>query len=406
MQPGLRQYILLFLFNCCSKALLTSSVEAQLLKLQASLSLANSTLTCWGDDYTGSRDDFLQHKYDALIEKHVGDSAILLYPMCVRTFQLGNTLGYYFNDLSCAAAAGLHFVGANPVFNIQQPEALEVNRAHVEAFLRALPTIRVHPAPKTAVESRLVIKQKCNCLQYCWENKDAAWSKHIDVVKWALHQAIEGYLSHFSASQRVTLINNKTDLCNRCDAPSNPSSFATELATKPPLVPEVAVQYRCGDNVGFGKTRYGLLPFRAISSRIPNSAKEIYVLADAASRSPHSVYSGRCGQILEALYKHLITRFPFSLVVIKRGGDIFLDVARMARAKILICSASTFCLWPALANPNIAHYPLTPLVLGAWTNTSAPFLGPSFHWIADYQMIKEFKSFRPWSKVIDALEAP
>jgi hypothetical protein len=70
----------------------------------------------------------------------------------------------------------------------------------------------VHPAPKTAVESRLVIKQKCNCLQYCWENKDAAWSKHIDVVKWALHQAIEGYLSHFSASQRVTLINNKTDL--------------------------------------------------------------------------------------------------------------------------------------------------------------------------------------------------
>jgi hypothetical protein len=106
------------------------------------------------------------------------------------------------------------------------------------------------------------------------------------------------------------------------------------------------------------------------------------------------------------LYKHLITRFPFSLVVIKRGGDIFLDVARMARAKILICSASTFCLWPALANPNIAHYPLTPLVLGAWTNTSAPFLGLSFHWIADYQMIKEFKSFRPWSKVIDALEAP
>jgi hypothetical protein len=88
----------------------------------------------------------------------------------------------------------------------------------------------------------------------------------------------------------------------------------------------------------------------------------------------------------------------------KRGGDLFLDYARIAYSNISICSASTFCLWPALAN-NIGHsfYPITPLI-GKANEKSQPFLGERFHWIGEVGMIKEFKHYRPWDRVIDDLE--
>jgi hypothetical protein len=50
------------------------------------------------------------------------------------------------------------------------------------------------------------------------------------------------------------------------------------------------------------------------------------------------------------------------------------------------------------------HFPLTPLVAGASTNESAPTLSVNFHWIREVQMIKEFKKYRPWTKLIDDLE--
>ena len=395
----------------------------QLRQVQTAMTGPNSTLTCWGDDYTGSRDDFLQQKYRTELSFNGSTLPVLLYPLCLRTLQLGNTLGYYFNDLACAAESGLHFVGANAVFKIQQPEVLEVAPDHANSFLKALTSIWVNPSPRSIPLALRDIKQKCNCLQYCWENKDAPWSRQLDLVANVLNNAVDAYLSHVDSS-RGTIVNNSTDICRNCESYSTllhhrhpvnltpvPSmhhaarhSTHSHLVTGLPLIPDVAIQYRCGDNVGFGKTRYGLLPFRAISSRIPTSAKNIYILADAPTRNPRSVYSSRCGQIIEALLKHIIARHPSTLVLVKRGGDVFLDVARMARAKTLICSASTFCLWPALANTNVVHYPLTPLVLGAWTNYTAPVLTKSFRWITDFEQIKEFKHFRPWSKLINELE--
>ena len=92
---------------------------------------------------------------------------------------------------------------------------------------------------------------------------------------------------------------------------------------------------------------------------------------------------------------------------------------------MVVCSASTFCLWPALSNTlgmqrelmddvifmskctclGQVHFPLTPLVARAATNETAPKLAPNFHWIKEVQMIKEFKKYRPWSNLIDDLES-
>jgi hypothetical protein len=85
---------------------------------------AAESFGCWGDDYTGSRDLLMKQTWSPLLNPllvtdHNNNSRVgggllsqqqqqqealpvLVYPMCIRTFQLGNTLGYYFNDIACA----------------------------------------------------------------------------------------------------------------------------------------------------------------------------------------------------------------------------------------------------------------------------------------------------------------
>ena len=65
----------------------------------------------------------------------------------------------------------------------------------------------------------------------------------------------------------------------------------------------------------------------------------------------------------------------------KRGGDAFLDYARLAYSNVTICSASTYCIWPALANSNgQVYFPLTPLIAKAETNETAPNLGKTINY--------------------------
>jgi hypothetical protein len=237
---------------------------------------------------------------------------------------------------------------------------------------------------------------------------------------------------------------------NNLDALRSTNAAAIASVKHLPLIPNVTIQYRCGDNIGFGKTHYGLLPYRAFYGRIskhladqgfdnklnsiasdgnrPAQAHFIYVIADSPSRASAHAYTSRCGVILQSLYTRLQEQFPRSVVMIKRGGDVFLDVARLAFAQVVICSASTFCLWPAISNPNIAYFPLTPLAagllvaenpcnvylmlffcgaddVGAYDNETAPHISSRFQWIREVEMIKEFKQFHPWTQVIDVLEA-
>lgn len=186
----------------------------------------------------------------------------------------------------------------------------------------------------------------------------------------------------------------------------------TDMSTLPldahlPLYPNVTIQYRCGDNIGFGKTRYGLLPFSTYTPpRVPRDvAKFIYVIADSPARSATHPYSYRCETVLQRLHKYLQRVFPQAVVVVKRGGDLFLDYARIMHSSVVVCSASTYCLWPSLSNEHgQVHFPLTPLVAQADSLANAPKLSPNFHWISEVQMIKEFKHYRPWDRLIDDLE--
>jgi len=52
-----------------------------------------------------------------------------------------------------------------------------------------------------------------------------------------------------------------------------------------PLVPDVSIHYRCGDNV---VTHYGFLPFKVYSDLIAEGARTIYVMSEHPSRKTNT----------------------------------------------------------------------------------------------------------------------
>lgn len=140
------------------------------------------------------------------------------------------------------------------------------------------------------------MKAECHCLQFCWENNQAPWLKRVALIGRTLRPAIDAYVAASKAESTGTVLNPQTD------------QSTLPMGSFLPLLPNVTIQYRCGDNIGFGKSKYGLLPFSAYKShRVPRDvAKYIYVIADSPQRSAAHVYSGRCETILQRLFTYLV----------------------------------------------------------------------------------------------------
>jgi mannosyltransferase OCH1-like enzyme len=361
----------------------------------------SSEISCFGDDYDGTRDDVLHHRWSKYLHNPLANPnhhTVMIFPFCLRTFQLGNTLGYYLNDVACSHLSGSHFLAVNNEWKIIENSSLATSGDDQLLFFRYLPNLIIHSNPKSEKDASAIMKTKCHCLQYCWENNEAPWISAVNngLISRVLLPAINEYTKRSGALYRGTILNNATDLSTL--------PFGASL----PLIPNVTIQYRCGDNIGFGKTKYGLLPFSVYSKagRIPSNSRYIYIIADSPTRSVAHAYSSRCSQILQRLFEYLHKAFPSAVIVVKRGGDPFLDYTRIAYSSVVFCSASTFCLWPGIAN-RIGHvyYPLTPLIAKAGSEDTAPFFGPNFHWIGEVSMIKEFRNYRPWTRLIDDLES-
>lgn len=140
------------------------------------------------------------------------------------------------------------------------------------------------------------MKSQCHCLQFCWENNQAPWLQRVPLIGRTLRPAIDAYVKASRGEVTGTLLNPETD------------KSTLPMGSFLPLVPNATIQYRCGDNIGFGKSKYGLLPFSAYKAhRIPKDvAKYIYVIADSPNRSAAHVYSGRCETILQRLFAYLV----------------------------------------------------------------------------------------------------
>jgi hypothetical protein len=367
--------------------------ENALLQLRTVQSkINNQTEAFCYHSHSGTRQAFLSNQFGAMTE----NLNVLIYPFCLTTNELGNRLGNYFNEVGCAEASGINFLTIHKTFqlegsfhrsNTSDADIIKAKQAQL-AFLDALPDAIVHPNPVDRASAVANVNNLCRCTRYCWQQK-APWTNHTNSIKSYMQLAVKAYMRKLGdVSTEVDIVNDKSNAVP---------------GQRLPLVPDATIQYRCGDNLAFS-FMYGILPYTVFDKRIPADAKYIYVLSDHPSRAPNSPNTGRCKLILDKLFEYLLQKFPNAVVVVKRGGDIFLDYVRLALSPTVVCSASSYCFWPALSNPGQIHFPLTYLIAGADSVELATDFGSNFHWITDAQIITGFKGLRPWTQIIDVLE--
>lgn len=403
-RPFLFVLICLACFHCIystnkskSRRKLTESPEEvyhQLKESQASIN--NSTEAFCFHGPSGTKNSFIKNEYSKYVKNH----NVLVYPFCLMVRELGNRLGNYFHEIACAEASGLHFITVHPQWDITGAVTSNSTKVATEssrlAFLQALPDVIIHPHAVDKITARNKLNHECKCNRYCWQHLHAPWVNRTSSIRHYMKNALQAYYNVILPQNPTTSIDPDVDITN-----------AKETSSLP-LIPDVAIQYRCGDNIAFSYL-YGILPFTAFDQILANYTKDnqiryLYVLSDHPSRASHSPYTSRCKLILEKLLEYLSEKLPpTTTIVIKRGGDLFLDMIRLSRAKLMICSASTYCFWPALATDGQAYFPVTSLIAGADTIELAPDFGPRFHWINDPKIISNFKGIRPWTGIIDIL---
>ena len=296
---------------------------------------------------------------------------------CFDHHNAGNRLGDLFNSLGCAELAGLNV-------------AIDGSTWPAVPFLSSLPRIVKHDTPATS-KTTAVSMVKANCMaceKYCHEDSKNPWIHALPIIRKEMHRAAVEHVKHFNQ----TTINRLTD-------------FTSEPGAILPVIPTVTVQYRCGDNVENMPDRYGFIPFGAITDKIPQDAEYIYIVSDPPERSiaRAAEFNSKCNDIIKALHQHVSSRFQCATVVAKRGGDLFLDFARFTLSNITICSSSTFCLWPALANRNTVYMP-TSLTMGGATQSLRPDFGPNIFFL-DEPMVSNFTKHTAVSDILRSLRS-
>ncbi len=123
-----------------------------------------------------------------LVIRYYNISIISVHFSCNLCFASVTILvGYYLNDLACADVSGAHFVAFHKQVNILDEAALLIKESDLNdnkssesengqkraifSFFQSLPDLVLHPSPATREKAIVNMKQQCDCLNYCWENR-------------------------------------------------------------------------------------------------------------------------------------------------------------------------------------------------------------------------------------------
>eukprot|EP01036_Dinobryon_divergens_P026667 gene26667-35343_t len=259
-----------------------------------------------------------------------------------------------------------------------------------KAFFSALPSIVLNSHQNIAGQRHDIkhrIESACPCHEFCWTKVDAPWLHHIDWMMDAIRTGTTAFVSAYG--------------------PQNLIPAVTKAKVSLPAIPDVAIHYRCGDNLTAFIHGYGVLPFAAILRLIPSSARFIYVFTNDNVKHHH------CGSIMKRIVKYLSKHLKkknlsapdgsaATPVVVKlfRDGDPLVAFTRLLYANTLICSSSTFCFYAALANNGTAvHFPRTHLIARP---SSSDVYGSRFHWIEEDQIMDAWS--QDTSKLLTKLE--
>lgn len=306
--------------------------------------------------------------------------AALLQTLCLELNSFGNVLGYYIEARLCALISGTHYVSIRKVSTSTE--------VHTHSpILEMLPTISLHKTPNTSY-SILNIKRECLC-EYddCHEHAEALYYRFHELATNMYAYAYEKVLFNIRTSQGFHLLIDKKKILRL---------KLSLIEKKLPFIPDVSIHYRCGDNVGAG---YGVLPYRAFTTKIPKeTTRTIYIMGEEKYRKTHKKSADLCEAIIIRLFDTLVTHFPNATVLVLRGGNITHDQLRLAFSNVTICSASTFCIWPAMINKNTVYFPLTSLI----ANREKPQLSPRFFWFNDPPVVNNFLKIKNIWKILTA----
>jgi hypothetical protein len=319
-------------------------------------------------------------------EPYIQNLPILVLVMDWHTNRLGNFLGTYFDSIACAEVTGMHYVGV-------RKKLVGHEDNHEEKFWQALPELIVHNNPVTPEEALKLIDQRCSCDRYCW-TADDPWRFILPNISRIMEHGLQLHLSMTAKHQDVMIrdsgfhLNPKIDLTN--------SLPGTVL----PLIPDVAIHYRCSDNLYGGM---GLIAFGQLIRLIPTESKYIYVFTEYARRLENTPLESAAPTILKALHSDLRSHFPSATVVIKKGGNEFTIWAQFAFANVTICSPSTYCLWPAMARKGATYMPATAYISAKRGSQTGHFdMGPNWHWIPP-MLYNNFTKTTPVADILNTI---
>ena len=284
---------------------------------------------------------------------------------------LGNILTHYIEARLCALKVHLHVVTVDSSAIGQRSDSSGgsgsrngMNGSSIYSYLDSVVYNPVAEFPKN-VNS---IKAECPCTSRCHESKFALFVEqgNGEVVRDILFPVFERR-AHEMKSANKTFMNL-----------AQPHIWRTMLrhsAEHLPEIPTVAIQYRCGDNTQPG---YGLLAWPAFLKHIPSDVETIYIMTENPRRRVNGEVIQKCNDIINSLCEYLHRHFLSASVVVLRGADPLEDATRLAMSSVTICSASTFCFWPAIASKTRSYFPMTKLI---YSNEGRHRYTPDFHWL-------------------------
>lgn len=281
---------------------------------------------------------------------------ILVTTPCIHHESFGNYLSDYLESRICANLTGLHYI------------SLLSSSSSSVSLLSSLPHSIYHPHAST--NGIITAKKICTCYSICHENPYALLHSEVHMVRDILRPLVVTYY-HQNMKKR-----NSIELSKLFWKSSLKSSYLSHPSSLP-LIPDVAIHYRCGDNV---VGHYGFLSFPIFSNRIPNTTTTIYILSESISRKQTEKRIQRCNLILTSLLEYLEHHFPSATIGILRGGNIYDDFTRLSLSSMVICSVSTFCYYAGLTSMNTVYLPITRLFAKATT----PFYSSNIHWLDRY----------------------
>jgi hypothetical protein len=268
--------------------------------------------------------------------------------------QWGNKMAVYFEAVACADIAGHHFVTGTRF----DPH---------DKLVHGFPVVIPHPDPlPSGEESTALFRRSCpNLIPYPFV-KAGAWNQRPLLLRKLINNAIQQ--AYPDADSSVLPLNTFDYLNNK--------SFLLEPSL--PLIPDVAILFRCKDILRGTGRLYGFLNWNVYRLLLKHiKPKTIYILSeplDYLSSSSNSSASVNCRHISTAMVDYLTELHPSALVAVRRG-HAYDSVVMLARAKIVISAPSTFTVWPGLANPNKVFFHPGNVI------EFQPFLSETFYWI-------------------------